>query len=140
MPAYPYPFAALVGLDQLKTALLLNAVYPAIGGVLIRGDKGTAKSTAARALREILPCMHTVTGCPFHCDPRQPWPECPHCPAATKPAPLDMPVPFVDLPIGATEDRVLGTLDFERALREGRRAFEPGLLAQRIEGSCISMK
>lgn len=129
-----YPFAALVGLDQLKTALLLNAVEPRIGGVLIRGEKGTAKSTAARALRESLPPIRVVQGCPYHCDPAEHWRECPHCGTASERTAAEMPVPFAGLPIGATEDRVLGTLDFERALREGRRAFQPGLLAQAHRG------
>jgi magnesium chelatase subunit D len=124
-----YPFAALVGQEQLKTALLLNAVSPGIGGVLIRGEKGTAKSTAARSLATLLPPLRVVEGCPFHCDPAAPWPECPHCTVAADRRAITTPVPFVDLPLGATEDRVLGTLDFERALHEGRRAFHPGLLA-----------
>jgi magnesium chelatase subunit D len=129
-----YPFAALVGLDQLKTALLLNAIHPAIGGVLIRGERGTAKSTAARALRDILSAVSAVEGCPYHCDPRSVWLECPHCGALAERTPKELPVPFVDLPLGATEDRVLGTLDFERALRESRRAFQPGLLAEAHRG------
>jgi len=129
-----YPFSALVGQEQLKTALLLNAVYPAIGGVLVRGEKGTAKSTAARALRALLPPLRLVEGCPFRCDPDAPWPECPHCGAIPERRAVEAPVPFIDLPLGATEDRVLGTLDFERALREGRRAFQPGLLAAAHRG------
>jgi magnesium chelatase subunit D len=135
-----YPFAALVGQEQLKTALLVIAINPSIGGVLIRGEKGTAKSTAARALAALLPPVRRLCDCPFHCDPDAPWPECPHCsadasginPEARQVA--EMPVPFVDLPLGATEDRVLGSLDFERALREGRRAFQPGLLAAAHRG------
>ena len=135
-----YPFAALVGQEQLKTALLAIAVNPTIGGVLIRGEKGTAKSTAARALAALLPPVRLVSGCPFHCHPGAPWPECPHCSANTSGLNpearqvAEMPVPFVDLPLGATEDRVLGTLDFERALREGRRAVQPGLLAAAHRG------
>ena len=129
-----YPFAALVGQEQLKSALLLNAVYPGIGGVLIRGEKGTAKSTAARSLAALLPRLPVVDGCPFRCDPSVPWPDCPHCTTAAERRTVDIPVPFVDLPLGATEDRVLGTLDFERALREGRRAFQPGLLAAAHRG------
>jgi magnesium chelatase subunit D len=124
-----YPFAALVGQEQLKAALLLNAIYPGIGGVLIRGEKGTAKSTAARSLAALLPPLRVVEGCPFHCDPAAPWSACPHCATAADRRTAEIPVPFVDLPLGATEDRVLGTLDFERALHEGRRAFHPGLLA-----------
>jgi magnesium chelatase subunit D len=129
-----FPFSALVGQDQLKTALMLNAVYPAIGGVLIRGEKGTAKSTAARSLASLLPPLHTVEGCPFRCDPAAIWPDCPHCTTRADPHSLEVPVPFIDLPLGATEDRVLGTLDFEQALREGRRAFQPGLLASAHRG------
>jgi magnesium chelatase subunit D len=135
-----YPFAALVGQEQLKTALLVIAINPSIGGVLIRGEKGTAKSTAARALAALLPPVRLISGCPFHCDPDAPWGECPHCSAAASGINpearqvAEMPVPFVDLPLGATEDRVLGTLDFERALREGRRAFQPGLLAAAHRG------
>ena len=130
-----YPFAALVGQEPLKAALLLNAVYPGVGGVLIRGEKGTAKSTAARSLAALLPSLRVVEGCPFRCDPAAPWPECPHCTAAAERRPVEVPAPFVDLPLGATEDRVLGTLDFEKALREGRRAFQPGLLAGAHRGS-----
>jgi magnesium chelatase subunit D len=124
-----FPLSALVGQEPLKTALLLNAVDPAIGGVLIRGEKGTAKSTAARALAALLPPLRVVDGCPFRCEPAAPWPECPHCTKTPDRHDAAAPVPFVELPLGATEDRVLGTLDFERALREGRRVFEPGLLA-----------
>ena len=129
-----FPFAAIVGQEDLKLALLLNAVNPAIGGVLIRGEKGTAKSTAARGLAALLPPIRVVAGCPFNCDPDAPWPECPHCSTLDERPVAEAPVPFVDLPLGATEDRVLGTLDFERALREGRRAFEPGLLAAAHRG------
>ena len=129
-----YPFSALVGQEPLKTALLLNAVYPGVGGVLIRGEKGTAKSTAARALRGLLPPLRVAEGCPFRCDPAAPWPECPHCAAAGERREAEAPAPFVDLPLGATEDRVLGTLDIERILREGRRALQPGLLAAAHRG------
>jgi magnesium chelatase subunit D len=129
-----YPFAALVGQEQLKTALLLNAVQPSIGGVLIRGEKGTAKSTAARGLAALLPPLRVVPGCPFNCAPEALWVECPHC-GALAPRPVaEVPAPFVDLPLGATEDRVLGTLDLEKVLREGRRAFQPGLLAAAHRG------
>jgi magnesium chelatase subunit D len=129
-----YPFSALVGQEPLKTALLLNAVYPGIGGVLVRGEKGTAKSTAARALRALLPPLRVFEGCPWRCDPDAAWAECPHCGTAGERRAVEAPVPFIDLPLGATEDRVLGTLDFERALREGRRAFQPGLLASAHRG------
>jgi magnesium chelatase subunit D len=129
-----YPFAALVGQEPLKTALLLNAVHPAVGGVLIRGEKGTAKSTAARALADLLPPLRLVADCPFHCSPEDPWPECPHCSDGAERRATESTVPFVELPLGATEDRVLGSLDFERALREGRRSFQPGLLAAAHRG------
>ena len=129
-----YPFAALVGQESLKTALLLNAVDPRIGGVLISGEKGTAKSTAARALAALLPDQRVVAGCPFRCDPGSPNPACTHCGGQVEHPATDVQVPFVDLPLGATEDRVLGSLDFERALREGRRAFQPGLLAAAHRG------
>jgi magnesium chelatase subunit D len=129
-----YPFSALVGQEPLKTALLLNAIYPTIGGILVRGEKGTAKSTAARALRALLPPLRVVEGCPSHCDPAAPWPDCPHCGVIAERHAVEAPVPFIDLPLGATEDRVLGTLDFERALREGRRVFQPGLLAAAHRG------
>ncbi len=129
-----YPFTAIVGQELLKTGLLLNAVDPAVGGLLIRGQKGTAKSTAARALAALLPPIRTVADCPFHCDPNAPWPDCPHCSALAEPVAVERPVPFVDLPLGATEDRVLGTLDLERILREGIRAFQPGLLAAAHRG------
>jgi magnesium chelatase subunit D len=129
-----YPFTALVGQDALKTALCLIAVNPSIGGVLIRGERGTAKSTAARALAALLPHLPVVPGCPFNCDPDAPWADCPHCKELAERGSVEAPVSFVDLPLGATEDRVLGTLDFERALREGRRSFQPGLLAAAHRG------
>ena len=127
-----YPFAALVGLDSLKTALVLSAIDPGIGGVLIRGEKGTAKSTAARALAEILPPLRRAVRCPYNCDPDAPWSECPSC--ATGIEATTTAVPLVTLPLGATEDRVLGTLDFEKALREGRSVVQPGLLASAHRG------
>src|ERR1700679_933254 len=124
-----YPFAALVGQESLKTALLLNAVDPGIGGVLISGEKGTAKTTAARALAGLMPDQSVVVDCPFRCDPGSQNPACTHCGGLVERPAADLHVPCVDLPLGATEDRVLGSLDFERAIQEGRRAFQPGLLA-----------
>lgn len=116
-------------------ALLLNAVNPAIGGVLIRGQKGTAKSTAARALAALLPPLETREGCPFNCKPERPSPICPVCAdKAHQPQPILRPTPFVELPVGAGDDRVVGTLDIERALQSGQRHFEPGLLAQAHRG------
>jgi magnesium chelatase subunit D len=129
-----YPFSALVGQDQLKTALLLAAVDPRIGGVLICGETGTAKSTAARALAALCPPIKVVAGCPFHCHPDAVWPDCPHCSPLENRTAAEIAMPRVDLPLGATEDRVLGTLDLEQALREGRKALQPGLLAAAHRG------
>ena len=131
----PYPFSALVGQEPMQLALLLNAVNPAIGGVLIRGQKGTAKSTAARALAALLPPIDTIEGCPFNCPPHQPAPVCPICNDSTHHRqPASRPTPFVELPVGASDDRVVGTLDIERALQAGQRHFEPGLLAEAHRG------
>ncbi|MER5434802.1 putative cobaltochelatase [Streptomyces sp. NPDC002588] len=129
----PFPFTAVVGQDDLRLALLLNAVSPAVGGVLVRGEKGTAKSTAVRALSALMPTLDVVSGCRFSCDPDSPDPACPdgpHEPGAfeTRPARL------VELPVGASEDRLVGALDIERALAEGVKAFEPGLLADAHRG------
>ncbi|MDO3607983.1 putative cobaltochelatase [Ralstonia pseudosolanacearum] len=128
-----YPFAAIVGQEQLKRALLLCAIDPTLGGVLIRGDKGTAKSTAARGLTDVLPPITRVAGCAFNCAPDAPLAECEACRAGDA-AHASAPVPFVNLPLGATEDRVLGHLDIERALKDGRKAFQPGLLASAHRG------
>ena len=130
-----YPFSALVGQEAMKLALVLNAVNPRLGGVLIRGQKGTAKSTAARGLAVLLPPVEVVDGCRFACDPRAGEPRCPECAARNYPTDSrERPAAFVELPIGATEDRVLGTLDIERALADGQRQFEPGLLARANRG------
>lgn len=128
-----FPFSAIVGQPQLKTALLLCAVDTTLGGVLIRGDKGTAKSTAARALTAILPPIERIAGCAFNCLPGTP---CGHCEICSDAAAAAQPcaVPFITLPLGATEDRVLGTLDLERALQGAKRAFQPGLLAAAHRG------
>jgi magnesium chelatase subunit D len=131
--SFNFPFAAIVGQEQLKTALLLCAVNPSIGGVLIRGDKGTAKSTAARGLAEVLLPIERVPGCAFNCIPGEAHELCDVC-KLPESNPQTAPVPFVNLPLGATEDRVLGSLDFERALKEGRKAFQPGLLASAHRG------
>ncbi|MGV3512863.1 MAG: magnesium chelatase ATPase subunit I [Novosphingobium sp.] len=126
-----FPFSAIVGQDEMKLALLIAAVDPSIGGVMVFGDRGTGKSTAARALASLLPPIMVMDGCRYGCSP-----EAPH----TCPGPCESnkaskrPVPFVDLPLGATEDRVLGSLDLERALRTGEKAFEPGLLARAHRG------
>ena len=126
-----FPFSAIVGQDEMKLALLLVAVDPAIGGVMVFGDRGTGKSTAARALAAQLPSIAAVEGCRYQCRPED---------RGTCPDPCSsertrrMPVPFIDLPLGATEDRVVGALDLERALRSGEKAFEPGLLAKAHRG------
>src|SRR5476649_1617212 len=129
-----FPFAAVVGQPKLQTALLLCAVDPSMGGVLIRGDKGTAKSTAARALADILPAIERVPGCAFNCSAAAPCRNCDMCSADDAAAAQPSPVPFVTLPLGATEDRVLGSLDLARALEGGRRVFQPGLLAAAHRG------
>lgn len=126
-----FPFSAIVGQPQLKTALLLCAVDPSLGGVLIRGDKGTAKSTAARALTDVLPPICRVAGCAYNCAPGQPAEHCEVCTGAETESAS---VPFVTLPLGATEDRLLGTLDLQRALQGAERAFKPGLLAAAHRG------
>ncbi|TAN71322.1 MAG: VWA domain-containing protein [Methylobacter sp.] len=128
-----FPFSAIVEQTQLKTALLLCAVDPSLGGVLIRGDKGTAKSTAARALIDILPLIERVAGCAFNCLPGAPYQHCETCNTKHATAQADS-VPFVTLPLGATEDRVIGTLDLEQALKGGKRVFKPGLLAAAHRG------
>ena len=123
-----FPFTAVVGSESMQLALILNAVSPAIGGVLVRGEKGTAKSTAVRGLAALLPEVSVVTGCRFGCDPGAVEPGCPDGPH-TNPVVSWRPARLVELPVGASEDRVVGSLDLERALSEGVRAFEPGLLA-----------
>jgi magnesium chelatase subunit D len=130
----PYPFSAIVGQDDLKLALLVNAVSPEVGGVLVRGEKGTAKSTAVRALAKLLPQIEVVSGCPYSCDPRAPNPECPAEPHRADAPTETRPVRLVELPVGASTDRLAGTLDIEKALSEGRKAFEPGLLAAAHRG------
>jgi magnesium chelatase subunit D len=131
--ALEFPLAALVGQEQLKSALLLCAVNPSIGGVVIRGDKGSAKSTAARGLAAVMAPIERVTGCAYNCMPGQPTATCEVC-NHPQPALETTRVPFVNLPLGAGEDRVIGSLDFERALKDGRKAFQPGLLASAHRG------
>jgi magnesium chelatase subunit D len=162
----PYPFSAVVGLADLRLALLLNAVNPAIGGVLVRGEKGTAKSTVVRALAALLPQVNVVAGCRFACEPAAPYPSCPDGPHASTVAEtprvhqgvdaetprvhqgVDAETPrvhqgvdaevrrarLVELPVGATEDRLVGALDLERALTDGKAIYEPGLLAAAHRG------
>ena len=132
-----FPFTALVGQERMKLGLLLNAVNPKIGGVLVRGEKGTAKSTAARALAALLPEEPTVADCRFGCDPTRPATWCDECHDRHGTGKLDTyvrHVPLVELPVSATEDRVVGTLDIEHAVKEGERRFEPGVLASANRG------
>ena len=133
-----YPFSAIIGQDAMKAALLLNAVDPTIGGVLIRGQKGTGKSTAARALAALLPQIRVVEECSYHCDPTDPDQLHDGCrmrlaehgclPSTFRP------MPVVELPLSASEDRVVGTLQLEQALKTGQRRYEPGLLAAANRG------
>jgi magnesium chelatase subunit I len=132
-----YPFSAIVGQDEMKRALLLSAVDPSLGGVLVLGDRGTGKSTAVRALAALLPERRVVPGCPYGCTPLGAGGSasrlCEACaaePARAAGRGVAAPIPVVDLPLGATEDRVVGALDLERALTRGEKAFEPGLLAK----------
>jgi Mg-chelatase subunit ChlI len=137
MPAI-YPFTAIVGQERMKRALVLNAVSPRIGGVLIRGERGTAKSTAARALAALLPYVPVVMDCRFGCDPERPTTWCTECRERTENGadlPVELrPTSFVNLPVSATEDRVVGTLDIEKAIQKGERRFEPGVLAAANRG------
>ncbi len=131
-----YPFSAIVGQEDMKLAILVAALEPSVGGVLVMGDRGTGKSTAVRGLAALLPMMTVVKDCAYGCDPKAMAGLCPICGAGakTKPKTEQRPVPVVDLPLGATEDRVLGALDIEKALTLGEKAFEPGLLAKANRG------
>ena len=131
-----YPFTAIVGQDDMKRALTIAAVDPGIGGVLVLGERGTGKSTTIRALAALLPKIDVVKGCPYQCDPHQPQPGlCDFCAkSSATPTTTTMTIPVVDLPLGSTEDRVVGALDIERALVNGEKAFQPGLLAQANRG------
>ncbi|MDO8964077.1 MAG: magnesium chelatase subunit D family protein [Coriobacteriia bacterium] len=136
-PRPTFPFTAIVGQETLKTALLINAVDPRVGGVLIRGEKGTAKSTAVRALAMVLPPIDVVEGCRFSCDPGSPADLCEECRVRAEAG--ELPVAsrrprVVDLPVSATEDRLVGTLDIEAAIKRGERRFEAGLLAAANRG------
>ncbi len=133
------PFSTIVGQEKMKKALILNAINPQVGGVLIRGEKGTGKSTAVRALAELLPEIEVVRGCPFNCNPRDISEMCPYCrekvlsnqqKGGKSPLVLEKRrIKVVDLPLGSTEDRVLGSLDIETAIKEGKKSLEPGILA-----------
>ncbi len=133
-----YPFTAIVGQERMRRALVLNAVDPRIGGVLIRGERGTAKSTAARALAALLPNVKTVENCRFGCDPDKPATWCTECrdraASGEQLKSVSRHTPFINLPVSATEDRVVGTLDIEKAIQKGVRAFEPGVLAAANRG------
>jgi len=140
-PAEPqsgaFPFSAIVGQDEMREALLIAAVDPSVGGVLVLGDRGTGKSTGVRALSALLPPIEVVAGCPCGCAPDSREP-CYHCVATSAAGPSRqtrrVAVPLVDLPLGATEDRILGSLDLERALADGVKAYLPGLLARANRG------
>lgn len=132
-PRLVFPFTALVGQEELRLALILCAVDPAIGGVLALGDRGTGKSTAIRALAALLPPMRAIKGCAYQCEPGRPGLGCEVC-ARRRTEAVSIPVPVVDLPLGASEDRVVGALDLEKALSQGQKAFEPGLLARAHRG------
>ncbi|MEY2659805.1 MAG: hypothetical protein RLZZ123_977 [Pseudomonadota bacterium] len=134
--ALSYPFAALVGQEDMALALQIVAVDPSVGGVLIMGDRGTGKSTAVRALADLLPPLKVVSGCPYGCDPAQKpaGASCSSCGISPSRKTEARPVPVIDLPLGATEDRVVGALDLEKALVQGVREFAPGLLAKAHRG------
>ena len=135
--ATPFPFSAIVGQDEMKLAIQIVAVDPKVGGVLALGDRGTGKSTAVRALADLLPPIQVVKGCRYGCDPNSNSVSCADCASlktGKKIATESKPVPVIDLPLGATEDRVVGALDLEQALSQGVKAFSPGLLAQANRG------
>ena len=136
-----YPFSAIVGQEDMKLAILIAALDSSVGGVLVMGDRGTGKSTAVLALAALLPEMNTVQECVYACDPHAPAGTCPICDQLRaklkiggKLKTIKKPVPVVDLPLGATEDRVIGALDIEKALSSGEKAYEPGLLAKAHRG------
>lgn len=127
----PFPFSAIVGQEEMKQAMVLTAIDPGIGGVLVFGDRGTGKSTAVRALAALLPPIEAVAGCPVNSARPE---ECPDWAELTGAGLVTRPTPVVDLPLGVTEDRVTGALDIERALTRGEKAFQPGLLARANRG------
>jgi magnesium chelatase subunit I len=129
---YPFPFSAIVGQEEMKRAIILTAIDPSIGGVLVFGDRGTGKSTAVRALASLLPSIKVAKGCPYNCI--EIGSDCPYCLEKNPKTLVEKKTPVIDLPLGATEDRVLGALDLEAALVEGKKSFEPGLLARANRG------
>ena len=126
-----FPFAAIVGQDNMKMAMILTAVDPKIGGVLVFGDRGTGKSTSVRALAALLPQITAIKGCPINAETKKDVPEWAEL---TRFEPHQRATPVIDLPLGVSEDRVTGALDIERALTQGEKAFQPGLLAQANRG------
>jgi magnesium chelatase subunit I len=130
----PFPFTAITGQDEMTQALVIAAIEPRLSGVLIFGDRGTGKSTAVRALAALLPDMQAVAGCPYACDPADTANLCSDCQSKTNLPAQKIRVPVVDLPLGVTEDRVVGALNLERALADGTKVFEPGLLARANRG------
>ena len=133
-----FPFTAIVGQEEMKLALLLNVIDPRIGGVMIMGDRGTGKSTTIRALADLLPEIDVVAGDPYNSSPTDPDLQSLEVRARAEQGEVlpivPRQVPMVDLPLGATEDRLCGTIDIEKALSEGVKAFEPGLLAKANRG------
>jgi magnesium chelatase subunit I len=134
MNRFVFPFSAVAGQQDLKTCLVLTAVDPLIGGLLAMGDRGTGKSTTVRAFASLLPHIKAVKDCPYNCDPASPQQHCDACQKQTVPKSHAIAVPVVDLPLGATEDRIVGALNLERALSKGEKVFETGLLAKANRG------
>jgi len=133
-----FPFSAIVGQERMKLAIILNVIDPTIGGVLIKGEKGTAKSTAVRALASLLPPIEVVLGCPFNCNPKNLLEMCDNCKEkydiSGKINSEKVKIKIVNVPLGITEDRLLGTINIEKILKDGKKHFEPGLLAQANRG------
>ena len=127
-----YPFSAIVGQKKMKQALILTAIDPLIGGVLVFGERGTGKSTIVRSLTALLPEIKSIKGCPYNCEILNK--SCPHCSEIFVNKIEKKPTPIIDLPLGSTEDRVVGSLNLEVALSEGKKSFEPGLLAYANRG------
>ncbi|MFQ5981221.1 MAG: ATP-binding protein [Candidatus Heimdallarchaeota archaeon] len=130
----PFPFSAIVGNEKVKLALILNVIDPTIGGVLLRGPKGTGKSIAVRALPGILPTIRAISDCPFHCSPNDRTNQCSSCNSKENPPIEEKHMRITTLPLGATEDRLIGSIDIERIIQQGIEAFEPGILAEANQG------